>query len=99
MDAVPGIPTTQWFTPNRTTEQMRRESGNANFVYEISCDQMCGQGHYSMRGVITVVTLEEYKKWLLEQKPEYYTIYPQNNSVDSAAAKPATKISAQATGK
>jgi cytochrome c oxidase subunit II len=98
MDAVPGIPTTQWFTPNRTTEQMRVESGNANFVYEISCDQMCGAGHYSMRGVITVVTLEEYKKWLLEQKPEYYTIYPQNNSTDSAA-KTAPKVSAQLMNK
>jgi cytochrome c oxidase subunit 2 len=76
MDAVPGIPTTLWFTPKYTTEEMKVRSQNQNFVYEISCDQMCGQGHYSMRGVIVVQTKEEYNKWLAEQKPEYYAFYP-----------------------
>jgi len=54
MDAVPGIPTTLWFTPKYTTAQMKKITGNKDFVYEISCDQMCGSGHYSMRGVIIV---------------------------------------------
>lgn len=88
MDAVPGIPTTQWFTPKWTTAEMRKRTGNANFVYEISCDQMCGAGHYSMRGIITVVEPDEYKKWLLEQKPEYYTVFP-----------PAAPVVADTTGK
>jgi cytochrome c oxidase subunit II len=48
---------------------------NTNFVYEISCDQMCGAGHFSMRGVIVVQKPEEYKKWLAEQKPEYFTLF------------------------
>jgi hypothetical protein len=30
-----------------------------------------------MRGVIIVETMEEYKKWLAEQKPEYYTVHPE----------------------
>ena len=34
MDAVPGIPTTLWFTPLYTTEEMKVRSGNPNFVYE-----------------------------------------------------------------
>ena len=76
MDAVPGIPTTMWFTPIYTTEEMKTRTGNPNFVYEISCDQMCGQGHFSMRGVIIVEKEEDYKKWLAEQKPEYFTLYP-----------------------
>ncbi len=78
MDAMPGIPTTLWFTPIVTTAQMREKTNNPKFVYEISCDQMCGPGHFNMRGVITVETEEEYNKWLAEQykKPEYFSVYP-----------------------
>ena len=76
MDAVPGIPTTLWFTPLYTTEEMKVRSGNPNFVYEISCDQICGKGHFSMRGVIIVESDADYKKWLSTQQPEYYTIFP-----------------------
>ena len=76
MDAVPGIPTTQWFTPKITTAEMKKKTGNPDFTYEIACDQLCGQSHYAMRGVIIVETMEEYKKWLAEQKPEYFSIFP-----------------------
>ncbi len=75
MDAVPGIPTTMWFTPKYTTEDMKVRTGNPNFVYEISCDQMCGSGHFSMRGVIVVETEAQYTKWLSEQKPEYVNLF------------------------
>ena len=74
MDAVPGIPTTMWFTPKYTTEEMKVRTGNANFVYEISCDQMCGTGHFSMRGIIVVESKEAYEKWIAEQSPEYFTL-------------------------
>jgi cytochrome c oxidase subunit 2 len=76
MDAVPGIPTTLWFTPKYTTEEMKKRTGNPNFVYEISCDQMCGKGHFSMRGVIVVESEADYNKWLASQKPEYFTLFP-----------------------
>ena len=36
------------------------------------CDQMCGKGHFSMRGVIIVETQQDYDKWLAAQKPEYF---------------------------
>ncbi len=88
MDAVPGIPTTMWFTPRFTTKEMQVRTGNPNFVYEISCDQMCGKGHYSMRGVIIVETPEEYAKWMAEQKPEYFTYFkdkdPDANKTEGA---------------
>lgn len=71
MDAVPGIPTTLWFTPLYTTKEMRTKTGNPNFVYEIACDQMCGKGHFSMRGVIEVVTQKEYDEYMIKQRPEY----------------------------
>jgi cytochrome c oxidase subunit 2 len=80
MDAVPGIPTTQWFTPKFTTEEMKAKTGNPNFAYEITCDQMCGKGHFSMRGIIIVESEAEYRKWLATQKAEYYTIYPEKES-------------------
>ena len=79
MDAVPGIPTTEWFTPIYTTEEMKARTKNPDFTYEISCDQMCGKSHFSMRGVIIVESMAEYKKWLATQKSEYYTIYPKKD--------------------
>jgi cytochrome c oxidase subunit 2 len=90
MDAVPGITTTLWFTPQYTTEQMKTITGNPNFVYEISCDQMCGKGHYSMRGTVIVQTQAEYDEWLSKQQ----TYYAANNA-PAAPAAPAAGDSAK----
>ena len=79
MDAVPGIPTTLWFTPKFTTAEMKEKTGNSNFQYEISCDQVCGSGHYSMKGVIEVVEEEEYDAWMAKQKPYYYGAFPEKD--------------------
>lgn len=84
MDAVPGIPTTLWFTPKITTKEMREKTGNPNFTYEIACDQMCGKGHFSMRGVIVVETEEEFNAWMEKQKPEYFTIFPDKDPANKA---------------
>lgn len=89
MDAVPGIPTTMWFTPKYTTAQMKEITGNKDFVYEISCDQMCGSGHYSMRGVIIVETQEEYDKWLSSLKPQYLVAKESQAAPAPAATAPA----------
>ncbi len=89
MDAVPGIPTTLWFTPKYTTREMKELTKNPNFVYEISCDQMCGNGHYSMRGVIEVVDQEEYDVFMAKQKPQYLTTFPEK---DPSNAKPADSV-------
>ena len=70
MDAVPGTPTTMWFTPKFTTKQMKQKYGD-DFAYEISCDQMCGAGHFSMRGTIIVETQAEYDEFLAKQKAQY----------------------------
>jgi cytochrome c oxidase subunit 2 len=88
MDAVPGIPTTLWFTPKYTTKEMKERTGNPNFVYEISCDQMCGNGHYSMKGIIEVVTQEEFDAWMAKQKPNYFVANP-----DKEPAAPKTEKS------
>jgi cytochrome c oxidase subunit 2 len=71
MDAVPGTPTTEWFTPIYTTAEMKKKTGNPDFAYEIVCDQLCGKGHFGMRGVIIVETQKEYNEWMIKQRPEY----------------------------
>jgi cytochrome c oxidase subunit 2 len=93
MDAVPGTPTTMWFTPKFTTKQMQEKYG-PDFVYEISCDQMCGKGHTGMRGTIVVDTQEEYDAWWAGKmsKPQYYVAFPEKDpnykpAVDTAAVK------------
>lgn len=90
MDAVPGIPTTLWFTPKYTTKEMKQRTGNPDFVYEISCDQMCGNGHYSMKGIIEVVTQEEFDAWIGKQKPNYYVAFPDKDPSNKATATDST---------
>jgi len=93
MDAVPGTPTSMWFTPTKTTKQMREETNNPAFMFEISCDQMCGKGHTNMRGEIIVENQEEYDVWILSKKPKYLSVFPDNNP----AAQPADTTKPAAT--
>jgi cytochrome c oxidase subunit 2 len=97
MDAVPGTPTTMWFTPTITTADMKKKSGDPDFVYELSCDQMCGQGHFKMRGTIIVESQEEFDAWMAKQKPKYFLANPQFDPekkavVDSAGVNTAKPI-------
>lgn len=54
-DAVPGMSTRIWFDATRTGH------------WEIACAELCGLGHYRMKGFVTVETPEEFEKWLAEQ--------------------------------
>lgn len=85
MDAVPGITTRLWFTPTITTKEMAEKTGNPDFVYELSCDQMCGKGHYSMRAIIIVETQAEHDKWLSEQTSYYAQTHPDEFKTDEPA--------------
>jgi cytochrome c oxidase subunit II len=78
MDAVPGIPTTVWFTPKFTTAEMKKKHG-PDFNYELSCDQMCGAGHYTMRGTIVVETQAEFDRWLAGKPAQYLAAHPAPN--------------------
>jgi len=66
-DAIPGLSIPVWFVPTKTTVQIREETGNPDYVYEIACAQLCGNSHYSMRGFLTVHTEEEFQAWLDEE--------------------------------
>jgi cytochrome c oxidase subunit 2 len=92
MDAVPGTPTTMWFTPKYTTDEMKKITGNPDFEYEIACDQMCGNGHYSMKGIIKVVTQSEFILWRAQQKSAYALAFP-----DTEAKPAATDTASKAT--
>jgi cytochrome c oxidase subunit 2 len=51
-DVVPGRVIPGWFEAT--------EPG----AYEIACSELCGFGHYSMRGTVIVHTAKEYDKWM-----------------------------------
>ncbi len=93
MDAVPGIPTTLWFTPKWTTEEMRKRTGNPDFEFEIVCDQLCGASHYAMRGVIKVVTQEEFDMEMAKLKPNYFVAFPDKDPSNKPQAAPAADSS------
>jgi cytochrome c oxidase subunit 2 len=69
-DAIPGMMIPVWFVPKVTTDEMRERTGNPDFGYEIACAQLCGLGHYRMRGYLTVQTAEDYQAWMDEQQAE-----------------------------
>lgn len=101
MDAVPGMPTKFWFVPTKTTAEMRTETGNPDFNYELACAEICGDGHFTMRMVIVVDEPADYEKWKKEQKtwlsknPEYMSQIPEelkevaliSSGIDTEAAK------------
>lgn len=41
------------------------------FDYELACAELCGNGHFSMRRIVRIVTPEEYDQWLKTQKSYY----------------------------
>ena len=54
-DAVPGMEIPVWFQATRTGE------------FTLGCAELCGLGHYRMRGTVTVHTAEEFDAWQREQ--------------------------------
>jgi len=63
-DVVPGLTIPVWFEPTLTTAEMRAKLGKPEFQYEIACAQLCGLGHYRMRGFVTIHSQEEFQTWM-----------------------------------
>ena len=55
LDAMPGMTINVWFEATETGE------------YEIACAELCGLGHYRMRAMVTVHTVDDYQQWLAGQ--------------------------------
>ena len=92
-DAIPGQVIPMWFRPIKTG------------TYEIVCGQLCGLGHYGMKGSLVVDTPEDYQAWLKERTELAGTASappplprpagepppaPEQGSVPSPAASPQT---------
>ena len=82
-DAVPGMKTRIWFQGNRV--------GN----WEIACAELCGLGHFRMKGFITVDTPADYEKWLAEQAAAQAAEAPKTAEAPAAPAAPAAAPAAQ----
>src|SRR5207253_11366729 len=54
-DAIPGSLIPVWFKPIK--------AGN----YEVVCGQLCGLGHYGMKGMVVVDDPADYQTWLKER--------------------------------
>jgi len=54
-DITPGLTSRAWFTPIRTGS------------WDIACSQLCGAGHYRMRGQYRVLPPEDWQAWLSEE--------------------------------
>lgn len=54
-DAVPGMTTRFWFVPTHVG------------TYDIPCAELCGQGHYIMRGQMVVESDTAFEAWLVQQ--------------------------------
>ena len=54
-DAIPGMEIPVWWEPTVVGD------------YEINCSQLCGLGHYRMRGAVKVMSQTDYQAFLEEQ--------------------------------
>jgi cytochrome c oxidase subunit 2 len=54
-DAIPGMEIPVWFVPNRVGQ------------YEIACSQLCGIGHFRMRGFVNIQSAADFQNFLAEE--------------------------------
>ncbi len=67
MDLVPGMVSTLWFTPTQAGQ------------FDVLCEELCGTGHFAMRGKVSVKPAEQYQQWLAQQQT-----FAQSQSVPQA---------------
>ena len=72
-DTVPGLNTQTWIESTHTSGQVIGTSPDEPEAYgyakpfDIVCAELCGQGHFTMRGKLYVVTREQYEAFLEEE--------------------------------
>ena len=57
-DAVPGLITRLWISATKTGH------------YEIACAELCGLGHYRMRGYLVLEPADAFQRWLAQQRAD-----------------------------
>ncbi|MBI3371583.1 MAG: c-type cytochrome [Betaproteobacteria bacterium] len=84
MDLVPGLVTYIWFAPTRTGK------------FDLLCEELCGIGHFVMRGSVVVEEETAFKAWLGN-----YPTFAQTSARaagDAAAGKPLYAVCAACHG-
>ena len=69
-DAIPGMEIPVWFEATMTSEEFLKTTigtGREGKGFEIACAQLCGLGHYRMKGFLTVHNDEGYSAWLQKE--------------------------------
>ena len=69
-DAIPGMVIPVHFTATSTSEDFLKTTIGTKREgkgLEIACAQLCGLGHYRMKGYVTIHEEEDYQAWLDEQ--------------------------------
>ena len=69
-DAIPGMVIPVHFTATSTSEDFLKTTIGTKREgkgLEIACAQLCGLGHYRMKGYVTIHKEEDYQAWLDEQ--------------------------------
>lgn len=84
MDLVPGLVTYIWFTPTRTGK------------FDLLCQELCGIGHYVMRGSVVVEEEPAFQAWL-SSHPTFAQTSAQAAG-DAAAGKPLYAVCAACHG-
>jgi len=78
-DAIPGSLIPMWFKPIKTG------------TYEVVCGQLCGLGHYGMKGTLVVDTPQDYQAWLKERAELAGTASAAPSPAPAKAEKPPAK--------
>ena len=72
-DTVPGMNTSVWIESTRTSGQVIGTSPDEPEMFgyakpfDIVCAELCGQGHFTMRGKLYVVNRQQYEAFLEEE--------------------------------
>jgi cytochrome c oxidase subunit 2 len=78
MNMVPGMVTSFWFTPTRTGR------------FEVLCAQLCGVGHFNMRGTVVVDEPAAYQAWL-KQQPTFAMAMAKQKTIAAGGGSAADK--------
>lgn len=83
-DAIPGMEVPIHFTPVRAA---------VNEQWEIACAQLCGLGHYRMRGMLTVHNAQDFAVWMKSNAPENPATAVPNPVPEATPAQPTHLVS------
>ena len=73
-DAVPGMKIPVWFKATETG------------AFDIVCAELCGWGHYKMKGRVTIESRADFDRWLEETYARQEATQPASEDITASAA-------------